>query len=294
MQIKKLFAARDMTEGAPWQRIVEFALPMLIGNMAQQLYNTVDSIVVGRYVGDNALAAVGSAAPILNLLLALLVGISTGAGIVVSQSFGAKDREGLSVAIGNCITLSAIATVIIMIIGPIITRPMLTMLKTPDSIIDWCTQYLQIYFLGIVGFFFYNMLSGILRGLGDSMSALIYLLVACVLNIILDLMFVVWFGMTTDGVAWATINVNSFPMVVEMCTGADVGKYTGYYYTFSMAAQVLTPILSGALLEHVGYWTLFPYGALFVAAAFVTMLFVRHGDNRPEAKKGLEAFDVED
>jgi len=96
------------------------------------------------------------------------------------------------------------------------------------------------------------------------------------------------------GVGWASINVNSYPMVVEMSQGADVGKYTGIYYTFSMSAQILTPVLSGALLEYVGYWTLFPYGALFVAAAFVTMLFVRHGDNRPEARKGLEAFNVED
>ena len=96
------------------------------------------------------------------------------------------------------------------------------------------------------------------------------------------------------GAGWASINVNSFPMVVEMATGADTGKYTGYYYTFSMAAQVLTPILSGALLEHVGYWTLFPYAALCVAGSFVTMCFVKHGDSRPEAKGGLEALDAGD
>lgn len=96
------------------------------------------------------------------------------------------------------------------------------------------------------------------------------------------------------GAGWAAINVNSFPMVVELATGADTGKYTGYYYTFSMAAQVLTPILSGALLEHVGYWTLFPYAALCVLGSFVTMCFVRHGDSKPEAKRGLEALDVED
>lgn len=96
------------------------------------------------------------------------------------------------------------------------------------------------------------------------------------------------------GAGWAAINVNSFPMVVELATGADTGKYTGYYYTFSMAAQVLTPILSGALLEHVGYWTLFPYAALCVLGSFVTMCFVCHGDSKPEAKRGLEALDVED
>ena len=104
MRLKELFSAKDMTIGSPAKRILEFSIPMLLGNIAQQLYNTADSIIVGKFVGDNALAAVGSASPILNLLLALFVGISTGAGIVVSQRFGAKDREGLSIAIGNCIT----------------------------------------------------------------------------------------------------------------------------------------------------------------------------------------------
>ena len=97
------------------------------------------------------------------------------------------------------------------------------------------------------------------------------------------------------GVAWASINVNSYPMVVEMCKGSDIGKFTGMYYTFSMAAQVFTPILSGFFLEHVGYWTLFPYAAVFAAIAFFTMTQVKHGDSRPdEPKSGLEAFDVED
>ena len=103
MSLKSLFSAKDMTLGSPWKRIMEFSVPMLLGNIAQQLYNTADSVIVGIYVGDNALAAVGSAAPILNLLLALFVGIATGAGIVVSQCFGAKDRDGLSRGIGNCL-----------------------------------------------------------------------------------------------------------------------------------------------------------------------------------------------
>ena len=194
-----------MTIGAPWQRIAEFAVPMLLGNIAQQLYNTVDSIVVGKYVGDNALAAVGSSSPILNLLLALFVGISTGAGIVVSQSFGARDREGLTKAIGNCLSLSFIATIVIMIVGPLITKPLLTLLDTPASIFDWCASYLNIYFFGIIGFFFYNMLSGILRGLGDSVSALGFLLLAAALNVILDLVFVAGFGMGVPGVSLATV-----------------------------------------------------------------------------------------
>ena len=205
MSLKSLFSAKDMAVGSPWKRILEFSVPMLLGNIAQQLYNTADSVIVGIYVGDNALAAVGSASPILNLLLALFVGISTGAGIVVSQRFGAKDREGLSKGIGNCISLTLIATLFIMVVGPIITRPMLNLLDTPASIIDWCASYLNIYFLGIIGFFFYNMLSGILRGLGDSVSALGFLLLAAALNVVLDLLFVGGFGMGVPGVALATV-----------------------------------------------------------------------------------------
>ena len=167
-----------MTVGAPWRRIAEFAIPMLLGNIAQQLYNTVDSIVVGKYVGDNALAAVGTAGPILNLLLAIFVGVATGAGIVISQSYGARDREGLSENVGNCISLAAVASLVIMVIGPLLTMPLLQLLSTPESTIQWCADYLNIYFYGIVGFFFYNMLSGVLRGLGDSLSALLFLLVA--------------------------------------------------------------------------------------------------------------------
>ena len=204
MSIKSLFTARDMTQGTPWKRIMEFAMPMLLGNLAQQLYNTADSVIVGRYVGDNALAAVGSAFPILNLLLALFVGVSSGAGIVISQSYGAGDRKNLSKNIGNCLSLAAIATVLIMVLGPLVTRPLLELLDTPVSIIDWCTQYLNIYFIGIVGFFFYNMLSGVLRGLGDSLSALLFLLVSAALNVGLDLLFVAKFGMGVPGVSLAT------------------------------------------------------------------------------------------
>ena len=205
MSLKSLFSARDMTLGSPWKRIAEFAFPMLLGNFAQQLYNTADSVIVGIYVGDNALAAVGSAMPILNLLLALFVGIATGAGIVISQHFGAKDREGLSCAIGNCISLTALASLLIMLVGPLITRPFLEMLGTPDSIIDWCTDYLNIFFWGIAGFFFYNMLSGILRGMGDSFTALLFLLVSAALNVGLDLWFVAGFDMGVPGVALATV-----------------------------------------------------------------------------------------
>ena len=202
---KKLFTPTDMTEGTPWKKIVLFTIPMLIGNIAQQLYNTVDSIIVGRYVGDNALAAVGSASPILNLLIVLFIGISVGVSIMVAQYFGAKEREELSSTIGGCVTLTAIVAIALMIVSPFVVRPMLEMLHTPASIIDWCTSYLIIMMVGIAGMAYYNILSGVLRGLGDSVSALVYLLVATVLNIGLDLLFVAVFDMGVAGVALATV-----------------------------------------------------------------------------------------
>jgi putative MATE family efflux protein len=201
----KAFKAVDMTVGSPWQQILRFTVPMLLGNVVQQLYSTVDSIVVGRYVGDNALAAVGSAAPILNLLLVLFIGISMGATIMVAQYLGAKDRNALSWTIGNCFTLIFIASIAMTVIGVAITRPMLRLLRTPESIMDWCSDYLIILFLGSIGLGFYNILSGVLRGMGDAISALIYLVVASVINIALDLLFVANFGMGVSGVALATI-----------------------------------------------------------------------------------------
>ena len=238
-----MFSAKDMTVGSPAKRIMEFSIPMLLGNIAQQLYNTADSIIVGMYVGDDALAAVGSASPILNLLLALFVGISTGAGIVVSQSYGARDREGLTKAIGNCIALSAIATVIIMIVGPLVTMPLLTLLGTDPTIIDWCAQYLNIYFLGIVGFFYYNMLSGVLRGLGDSVSALGFLLLAAALNVVLDLWFVQDMGVA--GVALATILSQAISAVfcyIKLMKMRDL-------FDLNLKTMKLIPSMAGRILK---------------------------------------------
>lgn len=202
--IKKLFEPTDMTVGTPWKSIAVFSIPMLIGNIAQQLYNTVDSIVVGHYVGDNALAAVGSASPLLNMLLVLFVGISAGVGIMVAQYFGAKLREELSYTIGTSITVTAITSIFLMIVAPPVVRPLLRMLNTPETIINDCAAYLIIMMYGIAGMAYYNILSGILRGMGDSFSALIYLLIATVINIVLDLLFVAKFNMGVAGVALAT------------------------------------------------------------------------------------------
>ena len=204
-KLTRLFGQVDMTQGRPWEKILIFTVPMLLGNIAQQLYNTVDSIVVGKYVGDSALAAVGSAGPVFNLLLVLFVGISMGAGIMVSQYYGSRDRENLSKTIGSTLTLTAAASLLLMVVGTLAIRPLLEALDTPENIMDWCTSYLMILLWGIVGLAYYNILCGILRGLGDSLSALVYLLVATVLNIILDVWFVAGLGMEVGGVALATV-----------------------------------------------------------------------------------------
>ena len=203
--LKELFAPTDMTVGTPWKSIVTFTLPMLIGNIAQQLYSTVDSIVVGKYIGDGALAAVGSAMHILNLLLVLFIGISVGSNIMVSQYYGSRNREALAYAIGNSITVTAISCVILMAVATPFIRPVLVMLNTPDTIIDGCYDYLFISLVGIAGMAYYNILSSIIRGMGDSISALIYLVVATVINIVLDIYFVASLEMGIGGVALATI-----------------------------------------------------------------------------------------
>lgn len=236
-----------MTVGVPWKCILAFTLPMLIGNIAQQLYNTVDSIVVGHYIGDNALAAVGSAAPILNLLLVLFIGISAGAGIMVSQYFGARNREGLSHTVGNAITVTAIASLIMILIASPLIRPFLRLLNTPESILRGCTEYLLISLVGIAGMAYYNILSGMLRGLGDSVSALIYLLIATVLNIVLDVYFVAVVRMGVGGVALATVIAQLVSAALCMRKLMRLGQHFdfGLKYLRPRAAYVRTLIRLG-------------------------------------------------
>ena len=282
-KIKLLFQATDMTEGTPWKRIVIFTVPMLLGNIAQQLYSTVDSIVVGKYVGDNALAAVGSATPILNLLLVLFIGISMGASIMVAQYFGAKQRKELSATIGNCITLTALAVLIIMVVSVIIVRPLLELLGTPASIIDWCTSYLLIMCVGSLGSAYYNILCGVLRGLGDAFSALIYLVVATVLNIVLDLFFVAKLGMGVSGVAWATIisqtvsAVLCFRKLKSMTEHFDMGfsylkpvkKYAGKIVSLGLPSGLTQAILSMAMITVQSLTNSF--GEMMIAANVIIM-----------------------
>ena len=236
-----------MTVGKPWKSILTFALPMIIGNIAQQLYSTVDSIIVGKYIGDNALASVGSTLPIINMLLVLFIGISSGASIMVAQYFGAKNGKGLSYTIGNCIVVTAIACVFLIIVATPLIRPVLEMLNTPESIIDGCTDYLLISLYGIAGLAYYNILSGIIRGLGDSFSALVYLLVATVINIVLDIYFVAELEMGVGGVALATVIAQAVSSVLCLIKLTRMKNYFdfGIKYFKPVASYIKTLIKLG-------------------------------------------------
>lgn len=281
--IKKIFQATDMTVGEPWKQIVIFTIPMLIGNIAQQLYNTVDSIVVGKYVGDNALAAVGSAGPVLNLLLVLFIGISMGASIMVAQYFGARQREELSHTIGTCILLTGIATVVIMVLALVIVRPLLHLLNTPESILEWCASYLTILFVGSAGLAYYNILSGILRGLGDAFSALGYLLVATGINIVLDIYFVAGLHMGVSGVALATAIAQAVSAVLCFLRLARMSeifdlrlsyirlskKYSGNIIRLGLPSGLTQAIFSMAMIVVQSLTNSF--GETFIAANVIVM-----------------------
>ncbi len=230
--MKKLNTPTDMTVGLPWKSIVAFTLPMLIGNIAQQLYSTVDSIVVGKYIGDNALAAVGSATPLLNLLLVLFIGISAGVNIMVSQYFGAKNRSALSYTIGSGITVTAIACGALILVAAPFIRPILVALNTPESILEWCSDYLMISLVGMAGMAYYNILSGVLRGMGDSISALLYLLVATVVNIVLDVYFVAALNMGVGGVALATVIAQVISSILCMIKLARMKEHFDFGWSY--------------------------------------------------------------
>ena len=281
--LKNWFGPTDMTQGSPWKKILIFTVPMIIGNIAQQLYSTVDSIVVGKYVGDNALAAVGSSMPILNMLLVLFIGISVGANIMTAQFFGAQNRERLSHAIGTCISVTAICCVALVVVATPFIRPILVLLNTPESILDWCTSYLTISLVGMAGMAYYNILSGIIRGMGDSVSALLYLLVATVINIVLDIYFVAKLDMGVSGVALATVIAQivssclCFWKLSRMKEAFDFGKaylkpekfYVRTLIKLGLPSGLTQMIMSSAMIIVQSLTNQF--GELFIAANVVIM-----------------------
>lgn len=195
----------DMTEGSPTKHLATFALPMLVGNLFQQLYNLADSAIVGKFVGSNALGSIGATGSLTFLLFSLCMGLSSGAGIVVSQYFGAKDKENVKRTIANSIYVIMFATVIMTVLGVVLARPILVFLETPETMLEDAVVYMQTVCVGSFAIAAYNGVSAILRALGDSKTPLVFLVVACIINIALDFWFVVGFDMSVFGAALATI-----------------------------------------------------------------------------------------
>lgn len=194
-----------MTEGSIVKQVTLFALPLMLGNIFQMLYNTVDSIVVGNFVGTQALAAVGSTTMIVNMMVFFFNGFSTGAGVVIANLFGARDMKALHKSIETTMAATFLLSVLFTIAGVAAVKPMLRFMATPEDVFGEATVYLQIYIGGISGLLVYNMGSGILRAVGDTMRPLYFLILTSVLNILLDLVFVIVFHSGIEGVAWATI-----------------------------------------------------------------------------------------
>ena len=204
-RFKKLLMRIDMTEGTPWKKLGIFAIPMIIGNIFQQLYSISDAIILGRFIGDYALAAIGSSMPLFFLIIVVMMGVSMGVSIMVSQYFGAKNREGISYTVGNGITIVAAIGVLMMAAGPFLSRPLLLLLGTPVEILDDSVMYMNILLLGILGMAYFNVLSGVLRGLGDSYSPLKYLIISNLLNIVFNFLFIAVFGWGMPAVAVGTV-----------------------------------------------------------------------------------------
>ena len=195
----------DMTEGSIPRLLINFAIPLLIGNVFQQLYNTVDSIVVGKFVGKQALAAVGCTGPIINMLIGLFAGLAGGAGVVISQYYGAKENEKLRRAVHTAIAFTLILCVVLTLLGAWLAPELLKLMDTPDEVFVEAVEYLRIYFWGLTGLLLYNIGSGILRAVGDSTHPLYFLIFSAVTNTVLDLVFVAVFDMGIAGAAIATI-----------------------------------------------------------------------------------------
>ena len=195
----------DMTQGNVAHHLVMFALPLLAGNIFQQFYNTVDTWVVGNFVSNEAFSAVGTVTPIVNMLIGSFMGLASGAGVVISQYYGAKQMERVKQAVHTSLVMTLVLGVIMTAAGILLTPFLLGLMKTPADVFPEATAYLTIYFSGVMGLMLYNMGAGILRAVGDSKRPFYFLVAAAVLNIGLDLLLVIVFHMGVEGVAYATI-----------------------------------------------------------------------------------------
>lgn len=212
-------SSNGITEGVIWQQLLAFFFPILFGTFFQQLYNTADAIIVGQFLGKEALAAVGGGTgTAINLLIGFFTGLAAGATVIISQHYGAKNDEKVSASIHTAIALALVGGLIISIVGYVFTKPMLELIGTPDDVLPLAVSYMQIYFLGGIPVVMYNMGAGIFRAMGDSRSPFYFLIASCLTNIVLDLLFVGVFGMNVEGAAIATVISQILSMILIFIT----------------------------------------------------------------------------
>ena len=190
---------------APLKALTVFAMPMILGSFFQQIYNMADSIIVGQFVGTEALAAVGTTGTVINLLVGFFVGVASGATVIISQYFGANDRENLSKSVHTSMALAVAGGVVIMVFGIVTARPTMLAMGVPDDIMDDAVLYMNVYYLGIIGNLIYNIGTGVLRAIGDSRTPVVILVIASIINIVLDIVLVVFIPMGVAGAAVATV-----------------------------------------------------------------------------------------
>ncbi len=222
----RAMSKNQITEGVIWKQLLFFFFPILLGTLFQQLYNTADTVVVGRFVGTKALAAVGgSTGQIVNLVVNFFVGLASGATVIIARYYGARDRIKLNNALHTAIALSIVGGIVTAVAGISLTPFLLQMMSTPADVIEGSTMYLRIYFAGIIFVFVYNIGSGILRAVGDSKRPLYFLIVCCFLNIFLDILFVVYLKLGVKGAAFATVisqAVSALLVILSLTKSVDI------------------------------------------------------------------------
>lgn len=234
----------SMVEGNIFKQLLLFSIPLLLGNLFQLLYNTVDSIVVGQYIGSNALASVGASTPLINLLIGFFMGVASGASVVAARHFGAKRDEELSRTIHTFMLFTVLFSLVLTVAGIFLSPVLLAVLKTPQDIFDEANIYLQIYFAGTLVTMIYNSGAGLLRAVGDSKRPLYFLIVSSVVNVVLDLYFVINLKMGVAGVAWATLIAQScaaFLVILVLARGNEV--YRIYWHKLRIDSQSLRDII---------------------------------------------------
>ncbi|MEN8229889.1 MAG: MATE family efflux transporter [Bacteroidota bacterium] len=287
---------RDLTQGSVGRNILRFAIPMLVGHMFQQLYTFVDQIIVGRFLGKEALASVGASFPVIFTLIALIMGIATGGTIVISQFFGAKKFNKVKRAIDTIFIIMGISAVIMTVVGITFSEQIFQLMRLPEELMPTANAYFSIYVSGLVVFFGYNGVAAILRGLGDSITPLYFMVLATILNIGLDLLFIVKLGWGIEGAAWATIiaqgsafivaifylnkthelikfNIREFSFDWEICKQSlRIGLPTGMQHTFvALGMMALMGIVNGFGTDVVAAYT--AAGRLDSLAIIPSMVF---------------------